>query len=88
MEANSNKSKTVSFRVPEDIITEIEKEAKTKLVSTNVLINQILHEYVVWYRYKQKIRTFPIPEDSLSHFLECLNESQRNEAVEIAYSSI
>lgn len=88
MEANSNKSKTVSFRVPEDIITEIEKEAKTKLVSTNVLINQILHEYVAWYRYKQKMRTFPIPEDSLSHFLECLNESQRNEAVDIAYSSI
>ncbi len=88
MEFDSKKSRTVSFRVPDEIILEIEKEAKTMLVSTNVLINQILRDYVRWHRYKQKMRTFPIPEEAMSHFFECMNESQRNEAVEIAYNSL
>lgn len=88
MDEKLNKSKTVSFRVRENIIEEVEKEAKTKLISTNTLINQILLDYVSWYRYQKRMRTFPISEEVLIHFIECLDESQRNEAIEIAFNSL
>ena len=88
MSQNKIKSKTVSFRVSEHIITQIEKDAKTKLISTNVLINQILLDYVSWHRYQKRMRTFPISEEALVYFLDALNESQRNEAIEIAFNSL
>lgn len=88
MSENFTKSRTVSFRVPESIITEVEKEAKAKLISTNVLINQILLDYTSWHRYQKRMRTFPISEEALVYFLDALNESQRNEVIEIAVNSL
>ena len=88
MSQNTIKSKTVSFRVPEHIITEVEKDAKTKLISTNVLINQILLDYISWHRYQKRMRTFQISEEALVYFLDSMNESQRNEATEIAFNSL
>jgi len=82
------KSRTVSFRVPENIIVEIEKEAKVNLTSTNVLINQILSQYVSWDKYEHRMRLFPIPEDDLHYILETFDESQRKQAVEITFNSI
>lgn len=84
----AKKSKTVCFRVPENIITEIEKEAKINLISTNTLINQILLNYVSWHRYDKKMRMFPIPENSLFKFLENINELQIEELVDLAYNNI
>ncbi len=88
MEEKSNTSKTVSFRVPQNIIGEVEKEAKTKLISTNTLINQILIDYVSWHRYQKRMRTFPVSEEVLIHFIESLNESQRKDAIEITFNSL
>ena len=52
--SNSKKTKTVSFRIPEHIIAEIEKDAKSELSSTNTLINKILLHYVSWDKYQQR----------------------------------
>ncbi len=82
------KSRTVSFRVPEDIISEIEKEARTNLTSTNVLINQILLQYVSWDKFEHRMKMFPVAEDILHYILDNLDESQRKEAIEITFNCI
>lgn len=88
MENNSKRTRTVSFRVPENIIEEVEREAKTKLISTNSLINRILLQYVSWDKYEERMRMYPVPKDSLQHILHYLDEMRRNEAVDIIYNSI
>ncbi len=82
------KTRTVSFRVPEHILADIEKEAKTQLVSTNSLINKILLQYVQWDKYENRMKMFPVPGESLQHILEHLDEIKRKEAVDIIYDSI
>lgn len=82
------KSRTVSFRVPDHLISDIEREAKTKMISTNALINQILLQYVTWDRYEERIRMYPVPKDSLQHILQNLDELRRGEAVDIIFNSI
>jgi len=82
------KTRTVSFRIPEDVINEIEKVAKTKLISTNALINQILTQYVSWDKYEDRIKMFRVPEESLQHILLHLDEVRRGEAVDIIFNII
>lgn len=85
---SKTKTRTVSFRVPEDTIRDIEREAKIKLVSTNVLINQILSKYVTWDKYEHKMRMFAIPEEVFHNVIEGLNDTRRRETVELAYHGI
>src|SRR3989338_9016682 len=82
------KTRTVSFRIPEDIINEIEKEAKIKLISTNALINHILTQYVLWDKYEDKIKMFRVPEESLQHIFLHLDEVRRGEAIDIVFNII
>ena len=88
METGSRKSRTVSFRVPEHLMSEIEKEAKIKMTSTNALINQILTKYVSWDRYEERMRMYPVPKDSFQHILNHLDEIRRGEAVDIIFNAI
>ncbi len=88
METDSKRSRTVSFRIPEHIISDIEKEAKTKLISTNSLINQILLKYSTWDKYETRMRMYPVPHDSFQHILEHLDEIRRGEAVDIIFNAI
>lgn len=82
------KTKTVSFRIPEHILQEIEKDAKTRLVSTNSLINQILQQYTAWDKYEHRMKMFRVPEDGLKYVLANLDQIRRNEAVDIIFNSI
>lgn len=88
MKDNSKKTRTVSFRIPEHILEEIEKDAKTRLISTNSLINQILLQYTAWDRYEHGMKMFRIPEDDLQYVLSNLDEIKRGEAVDIIFNSI
>ena len=83
-----SKTRTASFRILEHILSDVEKEAKTQLISTNSLINRILLQYVQWDKYENRMKMFPVPEESLQHILEHIDEIKRNEAVEIIYNSI
>jgi hypothetical protein len=69
-------------------MSEIEKESKIKLISTNALIKQILSQYVNWDRYEERIRMFPVPKDSFQHILNHIDEIQRDEAVDIIFNAI
>ena len=87
-EGKREKSRTVSFRVPESIISEIEKEARTNLTSTNFLINQILLQYVSWDQFEHRMKMFPIAEELLHHILDSLDESERKESLDITFNCI
>ncbi len=82
------KTRTVSFRISEDLIAEVEKDAKTKLISTNALINQLLTQYVSWDKYEDRIKMFRVPEESLQHILLHLDKVRRGEAVDIIFNII
>lgn len=88
MEFESKRTRTVSFRIPEHILNDIEKEAKTRLVSTNSLVNQILLQYSSWDKYESRMRMYPVPHDSFQHILEHLDEIRRGEAVDIIFNAI
>lgn len=82
------KTKTVSFRINENIILELEREARNKASTTNYLINQVLHNYIIWERYREKTRMCPVPEDNIKHFLEKCPDSERSIAIGMIYNSI
>lgn len=78
-------SKTVSFRVQDNVISEIEKEAKSKIISTNAQINQILVDYVEFYRHRHRMRMLPIPEGTVMRMLQNTNDVDIKELVEVTY---
>jgi len=82
------KSRTVSFRVPDHIISEIERDAKTNLTSTNVLINQILIHYVSWDRYRKRAKMYPIPEEILIHVFDSMDDSEMKIIIDNTFNAI
>ncbi len=59
------KTRSISYRLPVDLVNELETEAKQKEISQNVLVKQILEKYVNWDRFADKIGIIPVPKDIL-----------------------
>lgn len=62
----TKKTRTVTYRIPEKIIHELEVEAQNNKISQNVLVNQILEKYVQWDRFSNKIGMIPVPKTILA----------------------
>ncbi len=60
------KTRTVTFRLPEKLITELETEAVQKEISTNVLARQIFEKFARWDRFSDKIGIIPVPKRILT----------------------
>src|SRR5690242_12850859 len=58
-------TRSISYRLPEFIVNELETEAMQKEVSQNVLVKQILEKYVKWDRFADKIGIIPVPKEIL-----------------------
>ncbi|MEO9278076.1 MAG: hypothetical protein ABI340_09900 [Nitrososphaera sp.] len=58
-------TRSISYRLPEHLVDELETEAMEKEISQNVLVKQILEKYVKWDRYADKIGMIPVPKDIL-----------------------
>ena len=56
------KTRTVTYRLPEKLVSELETEATQKEVSQNVLVRQILEKFVRWDRFGDKIGMIPVPK--------------------------
>jgi hypothetical protein len=59
------KTRSITYRLPENIVEEIETQAMEKNISQNVLVKQILEKYVVWDRFAEKIGMIPVPKNIL-----------------------
>ncbi len=59
------KTRSITYRLPEKIVEELEAQAMNKNISQNVLVKQILEKYVQWDRFSDKIGMIPVPKKIL-----------------------
>ena len=58
-------TRSITYRLPEKLVNELETEAVQKGISQNVLVKQILEKYVSWDRFSNKIGMIPVPKGIL-----------------------
>ncbi len=59
------KTRSITYRLSEKIVEELEAEAMKKSISQNVLVKQILEKYIQWDRFSDKIGMIPVPKSIL-----------------------
>jgi len=59
------KTRSITYRLTEHLIEELETEAMEQNISQNVLVKQILGKYIEWYRFSEKIGMIPVPKKLL-----------------------
>lgn len=57
------KTRSITYRLPENLVEELETESMEKNISHNVLVKQILEKYIQWDRYADKIGMIPVPKN-------------------------
>lgn len=62
----NEKTRSITYRLPEELVEELESESIEKKISQNVLVKQILEKYVEWDRFARKIGMIPVPTDILA----------------------
>ena len=72
------KTRSITYRLPEKVVEELETEAMEKNISQNVLVKQILEKYVQWERFTDKIGMIPVPKT----ILETLGEEMNGEDID------
>jgi len=73
------KTRSITYRLPESVVEELETEAMEKNISQNVLVKQILEKYVEWERFTEKIGMIPIPKSIVSMLGEQMEGKDINE---------
>jgi len=59
------KTRSITYRLTEHLVEELETEAMENNISQNVLVKQILEKYIEWYRFSEKIGMIPVPKKIL-----------------------
>lgn len=85
---NNEKTQSITFRLPKRILEQIELESKQNNVSENVLVKQILTNYVDWFRLSKGTGMIPITKESLQKLSEHLDGTSINSIVENIASMI
>ncbi|MGI0062521.1 MAG: hypothetical protein ACREBA_08730 [Nitrosotalea sp.] len=76
-------TRSISYRLPEHLVSELETEAMQKEVSQNVLVKQILEKYVKWDRYADKIGIIPVPKEILRKLGDKMTGDEINQVIDI-----
>ena len=77
------KTRSITYRLPENIVEELETEAVQKNISQNVLVKQILEKYVRWDRFGDKIGIIPVPKKILDTLGDDMTGEQINEIIKV-----
>lgn len=80
---NKEKTRTMTYRLPEKLVTELENEAMQMGISHNVLLNQIVEKYIRWDRFGDKIGMIPVPKGVLTSLGIDLESQDINMIVDI-----
>ncbi|MFQ5440012.1 MAG: hypothetical protein ACE5DL_00965 [Nitrosopumilaceae archaeon] len=75
LHVKKEKTRTVTYRLPEKIIKALESESAQKKISQNVLVNQIIEKYIQWDRFTEKIGMIPVPKDLFHQLGEGLDKN-------------
>jgi hypothetical protein len=81
--SKKEKTKTVSYRISEQLHNELNAESIQKEISQNVLVKQILEKYIRWDRFLNKIGMIPIPRGILQSLGGNLDAQDINMIVDI-----
>lgn len=77
------KTKTITYRLPEKLVQELETEAMQRGISQNVLVKQIIEKFVQWDRFGDKIGMIPVPRKILQSLGKELEISDINMIIQL-----
>ena len=75
-------TRSISYRLPEHIVEELETQAQQKEISQNVLVKQILEKYVEWDRFSTTIGIIPVPKEIIKILGEKMDRTAINEIIQ------
>ena len=81
-------TRSITYRLPENLINELDGEAKQKKISQNVLVKQILERYIQWDRYSDKIGMVPVPKEIVESLGEGLDGKDIDEIINVVFPMI
>lgn len=81
-------TRSITYRLPENLINELDGEAKQKKISQNVLVKQILERYIQWDRYSDKIGMVPVPKEIIESLGEGLDGKDIDEIINVVFPMI
>ena len=70
------KTITMTFRVYENMMRQLKREAEDHEISLNTLVNQIFRRYVEWDSYEPKIGMIPIAKPIVIQLFENISEDK------------
>lgn len=72
------KTKSMTFRLDQTVLDELQREADHNETSLNVLVNQILRRYKEWGRYEVKTGMMPVPKVMLTSLMNnAMNHAEK-----------
>ena len=81
-------TRSITYRLPEKLINELDTEAKQKKISQNVLVKQILERYVQWDRYSDQIGMIPVPKEIVRTLGADLDGKEIDEIIDVVFPMI
>ena len=81
-------TRSITYRLPENLINGLDAEAKQKKISQNVLVKQILEKYIQWDRFAEKIGMIPVPKEILETLGEDLDGKDIDEIINVVFPMI
>ena len=81
-------TRSITYRLPEKLVNELETEATQKGISQNVLVRQILDKYVQWDRFSNKLGMIPVPKGILESLGGELDGRDIDEIIDIVFPMI
>ena len=76
-------TRSITYRLPEKLVSELETESTQKGISQNVLVRQILEKYVQWDRFANKIGMIPVPKKLLDTLGIEMSSEEINEIINV-----
>ena len=81
-------TRSITYRLPKNLVNELDGEANQKKISQNVLVKQILERYIQWGRYSDKIGMIPVPKEILETLGSELGGKEIDEIINVVFPMI
>lgn len=81
-------TRSITYRLPEKLINELDSEARQRKISQNVLVKQILERYIQWDRYSEKIGMVPVPKEIVETLGADLDGRDIDEIINVIFPMI
>ncbi len=81
-------TRSITYRLTEKLIEELDVEANQKKISQNVLVKQILEKYIGWDRFADKIGMIPVPKEILKTMGENLDGRDIDNIINVIFPMI